>query len=103
MENQFGNLPALFCRFHFSHQVKCSSSDDIKAEFDNFAQSTEAESAESEDEAKSATKKSLKLEGKKSSKKRKRVLKYGPTKTGHVKLQRVGISKKNIFARETIR
>jgi len=64
-------------------------SDDIKAEFDNFAQSSEVESAESEDEAKSATKKSLKLEGKKSSKKRKRWHKYGPTKTGHVKLKRM--------------
>ena len=74
---------------HFLHLVKYSSSDDIKAEFDNFAQSSEVESAESEDEAKSATKKSIKLEGKKTSKKRKRLHKYGPTKTGHVKLKRV--------------
>ena len=69
--------------------VPCFSAEDIKAEFDNFAESSEVESAESEAEAKYSQKKSLKSEGKKFAKKKKKLLtRHGPVKTGHGKLKR---------------
>lgn len=69
--------------------VPCFSSEDIKAEFDNFAESSEVESDESEVETKCSQKKTLKSEGKKVAKKRRKMLtRHGPVKSGHGKSKR---------------
>ena len=78
-----------YCLFMNLQFRVCFSAEDIKAEFDNFAESSEVESAESEAEAKYSQRKSLKSEGKKFAKKKKKLLtRHGPVKPGHGKLKR---------------
>ena len=79
----------LFFYFFGLAVVWCFSAEDIKAEFDNFAESSDAETAESEVETKYSKKKSTKSESKKDVKKKKKMLfRHGAVGTGHGKLKR---------------
>ena len=82
-------LYLLFFYFFGLVVVWCFSAEDIKAEFDNFAESSDADTAESEVETKYSKKKNMKSEGKKDIKRKKKMLlRHGAVNVVHGKLKK---------------